>query len=200
MNLRLDNRIMFIAALLTSVAAAVLLADWQSLPYDPCTEYSLYHNPELVERYMTEIKNSSGLLSRDSSLEHYGGLLWEKSVDGTPLVNETPSVIASHPPSVNQINLEVIDLAVNKCESLYTSLGCHWTPMSLITGKDCPDCRLLCRSVDKTLNFIQFCLGAVLLLISVPSVRVSLVNVTSDYVNKEIQVSNDLFSSEDCQY
>ena len=179
---------MFILALLISVAAAVLLADWQSLPYDPCTEYSLYYHPELVDRYIREIKNSSGLLTQDDSLEHYGGLLWEKSLGGTPLVNETPSAVVSHPLSANRINMEVIDLAVNKCESLYTSLGCHWTPMSLITGKDCPDCRLLCRSVDKTLNFIQFCLGAVLLLISVPSIRVSLVNVTSDYVNKEIQV------------
>ena len=193
--LRMNNRIMFIVALLISVAAAVLLADWQSLPYDPCTEFSLYYHPELVERYKQEIKNSSGLVPRDISLEHYGGLLWEKSADGTPLysvVNETPSAIVSHHPSANRINKEVIDLAVNKCESLYTSLHCHWTPMSLITGKDCPDCRLLCRSVDKTLNFIQFCLGAALLLISVPSVRVSLVNVITDYVNKQIQVSDEI--------
>ena len=193
--LRMNNRIMFIVALLISVAAAVLLADWQSLPYDPCTEFSLYYHPELVERYKQEIKNSSGLVPRDISLEHYGGLLWEKSADGMPLysvVNETLSAIVSHHPSANRINKEVIDLAVNKCESLYTSLHCHWTPMSLITGKDCPDCRLLCRSVDKTLNFIQFCLGAALLLISVPSVRVSLVNVITDYVNKQIQVSDEI--------
>jgi len=46
--------------------------------------------------------------------------------------------------------------------------------------------------VDKTLNFIQFCLGAALLLVSVPSIRVSLVNVITDYVNNEIQVSEEL--------
>ena len=194
-NLRLDNRIMFIAALLTSIAAAVLLADWQSIPSDPCTEYSLYYHPGLIDRYQQEIENSSGLVTQNTSFQHYGGLLWEKSVDRTALlsvVNGTPSAIVSHPLSANQINMEVINLAVNKCESLYNSLGCHWTPTSYITGKDCPDCRLLCRSVDKTLNFIQFCLGAALLLVSVPSVRVSLVNVITDYVNNEIQVSEEL--------
>jgi len=194
-NLRLDNRIMFIAALLTSIAAAVLLADWQSIPSDPCTEYSLHYHPGLIDRYQQEIENSSGLVTQNTSFQHNGGLLWENSVDRTALlsvVNGTPSAIVSHPLSANQINTEVINLAVNKCESLYNSLGCHWTPTSYITGKDCPDCRLLCRSVDKTLNFIQFCLGAALLLVSVPSVRVSLVNVITDYVNNEIQVSEEL--------
>jgi len=192
-NLRMNNRIMFITALLISIAAAVLLADWQSIPYDPCTEYSVYYHPELIDRYKQEIQNSSGLVT---SFEHYGGgLLWKKSMDGMPLhpiVNESPSAMVSHPPSANQINMEVLNLAVNKCESLYTSLGCHWTPMSYITGKNCPDCKLLCRSLDKTLNFIQFCLGVILLLISVPSVRVSLVNVITDYVNKQIQASDEL--------
>ena len=34
-----------------SVLGAFLMADWQSIPYDPCTELSLFHHPELADNY-----------------------------------------------------------------------------------------------------------------------------------------------------
>ena len=39
-----------------------LPADWQSIPYDSCTESSLLHHQELVSKYQQEIKNASGSL------------------------------------------------------------------------------------------------------------------------------------------
>ena len=198
-NLRLNSRMTFIIAIITSIAATALMADWQSLPYDSCTDYSLYHNPGLVNTYQQEVNNSV-LVQQDASFMYranqgyQGRFLWEISLDGPSysIINETPSMTTSHSLSTNQIKMGVVELAAKKCRSQNTSLGCHWTPKSFITGKVCPDCRLLCRSVHKTLNFVQFSLGALLLLMSVSTVRVSLVSIITDYVNKQVQVSTIL--------
>ena len=198
-NLRLNSRMTFIIAIITSIAATALMADWQSLPYDSCTDYSLYHNPGLINIYQQEVNNSV-LVQEDASFVYranqgyQGRFLWEISLDGPSysIINETPSITTSHSLSTNQIKMGVVELAAKKCRSQNTSLGCHWTPKSFITGKVCPDCRLLCRSVHKTLNFVQFSLGALLLLMSVSTVRVSLVSVITDYVNKQVQVSTIL--------
>ena len=198
-NLRLNSRMMFIIAIITSIAATALMADWQSLPYDSCTDYSLYHNPGLINIYQQEVNNSV-LVQQDASFVYranqgyQGHFLWEISLDGPSysIINETPSMTTSHSLSTNQIKMGVVELAAKKCRSQNTSLGCHWTPKSFITGKICPDCRLLCRSVHKTLNFVQFSLGALLLLMSVSTVRVSLVSIITDYVNKQVQVSTIL--------
>ena len=199
-NLRLNSHITFIIAIITSIAATALMADWQSLPYDSCTDYSLYHNPGLINMYQQEVQNNSVLVRQDASFVYHanqryqGRFLWKISLDGPSysIINETPSMTTSHSLSTKQIKMGVVELAAKKCKSQNTSLGCHWTPKSLITGKVCPDCRLLCRSVHKTLNFVQFWLGALLLLMSVSTVRVSLVNVVTEYVNKQIQVSTIL--------
>ena len=198
-NLRLNSRMTFIIAIITSIAATALMADWQSLPYDSCTDYSLYHNPGLINIYQQEVNNSV-LVQQDASFVYranqgyQGRFLWEISLDGPSysIINETPSMTTSHSLSTNQIKMGVVELAAKKCRSQNTSLGCHWTPKSFITGKVCPDCRLLCRSVHKTLNFVQFSLGALLLLMSVSTVRVSLVSIITDYVNKQVQVSTIL--------
>ena len=198
-NLRLNSRMTFIIAIITSIAATALMADWQSLPYDSCTDYSLYHNPGLINIYQQEVNNSV-LVQQDASFVYranqgyQGRFLWQISLDGPSysIINETPSMTTSHSLSTNQIKMGVVELAAKKCRSQNTSLGCHWTPKSFITGKVCPDCRLLCRSVHKTLNFVQFSLGALLLLMSVSTVRVSLVSIITDYVNKQVQVSTIL--------
>ena len=34
-----------------TIGSCVVMADWQSIPYDECTEYSPFHNPGLVDNY-----------------------------------------------------------------------------------------------------------------------------------------------------
>ena len=34
-----------------TVAAYLLVTDWQAIPYDPCTEYSPFHHPEIVKNH-----------------------------------------------------------------------------------------------------------------------------------------------------
>ena len=34
-----------------TVIGCILFADWQAIPYDPCTEYSPFHHPEITQNY-----------------------------------------------------------------------------------------------------------------------------------------------------
>ena len=45
-QVRLDNRIIAILGVVMTVVASALIADWQSIPYDPCTELSPFHHQE----------------------------------------------------------------------------------------------------------------------------------------------------------
>ena len=93
-----------------------------------------------------------------------------------------------HIQSLVVLHENIYNVALNKCESLHSRYGCHWIPLSSITGKFCTDCIPTCRSVYHTLTFIQFCIGAVLLKVSLPTARVSAVNLLTDVVEKDIRV------------
>ena len=36
-------------ALVPTIIGYLLLGDWQAIPYDPCTEYSPFHHPEMIQ-------------------------------------------------------------------------------------------------------------------------------------------------------
>lgn len=93
-----------------------------------------------------------------------------------------------HIQALQVIEKSVYNVAVNKCESLHDTHGCHWIPYSKITGRLCSDCQPICWSAYHTLTFIQFCVGALLLHISLPTSRVSAVNILTDVVHLDIQV------------
>lgn len=82
----------------------------------------------------------------------------------------------------------VYELAVNKCETRDNEYGCRWIPDSAVTGEYCDECQPICRSVYHTLNFAQFCLGAILMKLSLPTSRVSAVNIITDVVEQDFQV------------
>lgn len=84
----------------------------------------------------------------------------------------------------------IYSVAVNDCVSQQDTFGCHWIPHSVVTGKLCEDCPPICRSVHHIITFAQFCVGAVLLKISLPTGRVSAVNLISDVVDKEYMVNS----------
>ena len=46
-NARINNRLLTIITLLTSMIGCLLMADWQSIGSDPCLQYSLFHNPSI---------------------------------------------------------------------------------------------------------------------------------------------------------
>ena len=173
-SLKLSNRIISIIGVIISIVAFTLLADWQSIPYDPCTEHSLFHHPELVSKYKQEIKNASGSLHE---------------IDLMPGNRSTESLII-HWQLIEIVGTKVYHLAAGKCESLHASTGCHWIPTSSVTKKNCTDCQPICRSEYGTLNFIQFCIGAMLLLIAHPTISVSMTNLITDVTHKQLHVSH----------
>ena len=46
--LKVNARIMAISGATASCIGLLIMMDWQSIGYDPCTQYSPYHHPELV--------------------------------------------------------------------------------------------------------------------------------------------------------
>ena len=91
--------------------------------------------------------------------------------------------------SILVIEGRVAALAKRSCEEM-PHYSCHWNPHSSVTSKECEDCPPICRKKTNYLNFSQFCIGAALLLISVPLARVPITSLISDLVPKDGQVIN----------
>ena len=47
-KLKASSPLIAIVGILMTLSACVLITDWQAIPYDPCTEYSPFHHPELI--------------------------------------------------------------------------------------------------------------------------------------------------------
>ncbi len=156
--------------------------DWQAIPSDHCTEYSPFHHPELIGNYTAETMDFSPSPSATS-----------KGIES--LVHSSDHMSDINNQGLQVVDADVYNIAVNKCESLQNVYGCHWIPDSKISGYRCGDCPPICRSVDHTLTFIQFCIGAMLLKVSLPTGRISAVNILTDVADKDIQVRNSLNNS-----
>ena len=77
----------------------------------------------------------------------------------------------------------------DECEEVNSTLHqCYWNPNSRVTGKLCKDCYPVCRSTQKSLNFVQFTVGFAIFSVSVPLQGVPLIVVVSDYTPAESQV------------
>ena len=145
------------------------MADWQSIPYDPCTELSLFHHPELAGNYCVTSTNNVQLNTTEVHHE-----------------NET----SAHVQALQIFEDCVYNMARNKCEEAGISKHhCHWLPSSSVTKELCMDCQPICRSRDKSLNFVQFLIGAVLFDFSQPVARITFTAIISDQVVREHQVS-----------
>lgn len=65
---------------------------------------------------------------------------------------------------------------------------CYWIPDSFITKHYCRDCPPICRGISKSLDFAQFCIGAALLMLSIPVAWVPVASMASERTTKETQV------------
>lgn len=97
-------------------------------------------------------------------------------------------MLTVHSQSLYIVDRHTYKRAQENCEA-HSEHSCHWIPDSLLTKKHCYDCQPICRSTKKTLSFAQFCIGAMLLMLSIPIGRESLTAVISDSVARELQVS-----------
>ena len=185
--IKLNSRIITILGIISSVIGLTLMADWQSIPYDCCTEFSLYHHPELASNISlppcpTDLPDCPWL---NGSLQHNTTAVIsseeEVAVEAISLEPFSP-----RHPVVNQVAYK---FAMNICESLSSSqYHCHWIPNSVITHRLCHACPPICRGVDRTLNFVQYMIGAVIFRITISIPRIGIMMVLSDVVSRQYQV------------
>lgn len=239
-----------------SILACALLADWQSIPFDKCTDFSVYHDTTLLtgnpmndllymdtdlqiqiegvqleehsiyystsdERIQCNIiPNTTQNLfvgefreccliqySSDSTRLHINKYPCDSIGDdkymkmftchlnqSTPLCmpfNETGfnDTQLSHFNDEYTLTHDQYQDAMTRC--IQASSGgdqCHWNPNSLITKHHCSNCPPICRSLSRSLSFIQFCFGAALLMLSIPIAWVPVASMASEWTSKEMQV------------
>lgn len=296
-HLKLNSRIIAIIGLLMTMISFILMADWQSIPYDPCTDLSPHHHPDLISVYKEvqlsgELYRNTGMTKRqaancvemnqtgfdpiisiivklevfqmpvrltgitctnvatcsgycddnadlclhytfddklciqgrtfaggysadtqahnrsDKTVSHYicrQGLsgpstcitTYKESHDANKLMDELAEKLANekesfdtvHSQTLQMLQVDVYAIAVNRCESA-TVHGhqCYWIPNSIIAHHHCNDCPPICRSLQRSLTFPQFCIGAALLMVSIPIAWVPVAALISDRVHREAQV------------
>ena len=52
-----------VSGMACSIAGFLIMTDWQAIPHDPCTNYSLFHHPELADSYRMQLSESSSTTS-----------------------------------------------------------------------------------------------------------------------------------------
>ena len=168
------------------------MADWQSIPPDPCTNFSLYYHPELPNTLSNISLNPCSFAPSNCQWPPNGSSVYNVSAKrDKDIVIESflqiPESIA-HTQEVHPVlNVTAYNVAMNVCESLRESqYHCHWIPES--TGILCQACPAICRGIDHTLNFIQFTIGAFIFGGTISLVRISVIIVISDIVSKDYQV------------
>ena len=136
-----------------AVVGLVLMADWQSILHDPCTDFSLFHHPEITN-------NLSDRYQLSLCWTAPSGCQWPTNgveVEVVESILEKPGSIAGIQGPSAVLNVSVYNVAMNICESPRESqYHCHWIPKSIVTDKLCAACPAICRGVGHTLNFIQF--------------------------------------------
>ena len=76
-----------------------------------------------------------------------------------------------------------------ECRNLSTrGSECFWNPNSRVTGEYCIECFKVCRSVEKSLNFVQFSIGALLFATTLSPFQISPVMLVSEVIPLKYQV------------
>ena len=170
----------------------VLMADWQSIQPDPCTNFSLYFHPELSNSLSNISLNPCSSEPNDCQWPPNGTFFHNVSaVENKNIVIESflqmPESIVQTQEVHPVLNVTAYNMAMNVCESLRESqYHCHWIPKS--TGTLCEACPATCRGIDHTLNFIQFTIGVFIFRIAMSLANISIMIVISDVVSRDYQV------------
>ena len=91
-----------------------------------------------------------------------------------------------HNTYVDMTNGSFVTIERRACELLSTdTYQCFWNPHSQVTGEYCAECLKVCRSVKKSLTFVQFSLGLVLFISTLPLVPVTFRILASEIVPVE---------------
>ena len=165
MELRINNRKILALMICLMTVGLAITGDWQGIGHDPCLTAS-------SNSYMN-LTNSTQTLDTNSTLmQAQGWYVGNRSLELQ---------------SNESLDVDLLEAATCKAHSS-PDHTCYWNPMSPVTGKLCKDCDQTCRSVQKSLNFIQFAIGVTLLTSCTPVATVVVNVVTSDFIPQEFQV------------
>ena len=280
---------MAVIGLIVSIIAYGLLGDWQAVLADPCTKSSIFHHPELQQKYVSQLHIPAN--SNNASMAEIPNFLCERSNElltlekymldmdiyvfptieseglaaGCAFVSSCPvctqqdlnriysiyptclhlrvdfenqclylvhtklqeavvnldksifscsihksqfklciyvSAAASYSPQyasveeyVEHVHIQTVQVIERRLAALAENIcdgqphhSCHWNPHSEVTGRYCEDCPPICREKSKYLQFYQFVIGAGLLLLCGEIVKVPMLGILSDIVDKDSQV------------
>ena len=84
---------------------------------------------------------------------------------------------------------EQLQASVNSCEAAnFTDYNCVWNQKSFVSGSFCEECDPVCRSAEKSLNFLQFCIGVAIYMVSVEVGCICIAVMASNAVSAHNQV------------
>ena len=140
------------------------MGDWQGIGHDPCLAASPYNFS------FTNNTTTLSVHANTSSTDTKNMQEW----------------------NTGSGSLELLDrevLQASYCEAQSSSgHDCYWNPVSQVTGKLCKDCDPVCRSAQKSLNFVQFAIGVTLLTSTIPVATITTNLVTTEFLPLELQV------------
>ncbi len=154
---------------------ASLLADWQAIPSDPCTEQSPFHHPDIVNQTYYY-----------STLQEYKA----QELNSHYIMLETTTEYMRMKREVMVLTPQQTLIAIENCENItFQGHQCHWTPLSnVIPSYYCKDCQPICRSPLRSLTFIQFCFALLIFYIFYPINISNLTALMLDAVDLSAQV------------
>ena len=107
--------------------------------------------------------------------------------NGTAESRDTLNVTSS----LENSNLNMIEWNIENCENKSTSSHkCFWNPLSRVTGDHCHTCYRGCLSKQTSLNFYQFSIGMLLVVVGSTLQYVFNFALLSDIVSPENQVNS----------
>lgn len=150
-----------------TLAGSLVSADWQAFGHDPCRSYSVLSS--------TSFNNTINQLENYTMLSH---------------TNETLQLASFGEHSFISLSINASLLHAKHCGALSTQDHvCYWNAVSRVTGKICTECHPVCKSQQRSINFIQFSIGFSVILFVSQLFLTSVYSVASDYTPKRYQVS-----------
>lgn len=164
-SVKVSNRAILLFCISATLTGSLLSSDWQAIGQDPCHDT---FSRTALENSTVNVQPTN---TTDSEITNE--LLIEYDDDSITL-----------PPSMNSS----LTFAEHCTGMSVADHACYWNPVSRVTNKLCTRCHPTCRSEQKSINFIQFCIGISIILFVSQLFLTSVYSVASDYTPVAFQV------------
>ena len=165
-SIKVSNRAILLFCILATLTGSLLSSDWQAIGHDPCHDTFSRTALENSTVYAQQTNTTDSETANEHLLIYYDN-------DSTPI-----------PPNINSS----LSIAEHCTGISITDHACYWNPLSRVTNKLCIRCHQTCRSEQKSINFIQFCIGICIILFVSQLFLTSVYSVASDYTLVAFQV------------